>query len=202
MSRQALPIRSSLTTMRHGSSLSLFAALLLSVASFGCASGNKPPETPETPASTAEPESAPAPSGRPSEKAATPAQPDGEPGPAPKGPDVPKGMSMDSYEMTPSDCNALGRHYGEVARSDQMKDLSPKLNEKQRAATMAQIDKVVGKNEENWTNGCHSTLEGNAVDHDAIKCALAAKTVHDFDVCINGPAGTPQPATKPGKKKK
>lgn len=123
--------------------------------------------------------------------------------PPPPKSDVDKSMSLDTYEMTPSDCNALGRHYGEVARSDQMAGLSPKLNEKQRSSTMAQIDKVVGKLEESWTDGCHSSLENKAVDHDAIKCALGAKTVKAFDVCINGAAGTPQPAGKPsGKKKK
>jgi hypothetical protein len=129
-----------------------------------------------------------------------PATPDAAGTGAPKGPEVPKGMSMDSYEMTPSDCNALGRHYGEVARSDQMKDLSPKLSEAQRAATAAQIDKVVSKIEERWTTGCHSALVDKAVDHDLIKCALGAKSVREFDVCLNGEKGTPQPAGKPKKK--
>jgi hypothetical protein len=113
-------------------------------------------------------------------------------------PKVDKSLSLDTYEMTPSDCDALGRHYGEVGRSDQMATLSPKLNEKQRSATAAQIDKVVGKLEDTWTNACHTSLVDKAVDHDAIKCAMAAKTVKDFDVCFNGTA-TPQ---APGGKKK
>jgi hypothetical protein len=107
---------------------------------------------------------------------------------------------LDTYEVTPSDCNALGKQYGAVQRSDQVATLSPKLSEKQRAATMAQIEKVVGGLEEKWTAGCHASLVDKAVDHGAIKCALAAKTVKEFDVCINGATGTPQPAGKPKKK--
>jgi hypothetical protein len=82
-----------------------------------------------------------------------------------------------------------------------MSALSPKLSEKQRSATAAQVDKVVSKLEESWTSGCATSLVNKAVDHDAIKCALAAKTVKAFDTCINGAAGTPQP-TGGGKKKK
>jgi hypothetical protein len=80
-----------------------------------------------------------------------------------------------------------------------MSGLSPKLSEKQRASVAAQVDKVVGKLQQSWTDGCHSSLENKAVDHAGIKCALAAKTVKDFDVCLNGPGGT-QPAPS-GKKK-
>jgi hypothetical protein len=59
---------------------------------------------------------------------------------------------------------------------------------------------VVGKIEDNWTSGCRNALVDKAVDHDAIKCALVAKTVHDFDVCLNGEKGTPQSTGKPKKK--
>jgi hypothetical protein len=184
--------------------VSRFVALTLFALAPACEPG-KPPETPEGPASSADPDKGAA--------AEPPAEPKPDSAPdkgsqenAPPQPanNVPAGMSMDTYEMTPSDCNALGRHYGEVARNDQAAALSPKLNEKQRSATMDQIDKVVSKNEEKWTNGCHSTLVNHAVDHDAIKCALSAKTVKDFDTCLNGPGGTSQPAGKPpvGNKKK
>jgi hypothetical protein len=188
--------------MPHPSPLSASAALFL-VAALSACSPDKPPETPESTASTAEADSPPK-ADKDKGEAKAEANPDtGEAPPQPPKADVDKAMSLDTYEMTPSDCNALGRHYGEVARNDQMAALSPKLTEKQRSATAAQVDKVVGKLEESWTNGCHASLVNKAVDHDAIKCALAAKTVKDFDVCINGGSGTPQAAGKPqGKKKK
>jgi hypothetical protein len=187
--------------MPHRSPLSTLAPLFLLAALAAC-SPDKPPETPESTASSAEADSPSKGEAKTEGKGEAKADM-GEQPPAPKS-DVDKSMSLDTYEMTPSDCNALGRHYGEVARNDQMSQLSPKLTEKQRSSTAAQIDKVVGKLEENWTSGCHTSLVNKAVEHDAIKCAMAAKTVKDFDVCINGATGTPQPASgKPaGKKKK
>jgi hypothetical protein len=179
--------------MPHPSPLSTSATLFLAALLSAC-SPDKPPETPESPGSTAEGESKPK-----ADKSEASSEGEGTP-PPPKA-EIDKGMSLDTYEMTPSDCNALGRHYGEVARNDQMAGLSPKLTEKQRSSTAAQIDKVVGKLEENWTNSCHASLVNKAVEHEVIKCALAAKTVKDFDVCINGASGTPQ-AKGQGKKKK
>jgi hypothetical protein len=185
--------------MRRLSLLPAFPALVLAALIAAC-SPSKPPESPEgssEPAADKKSESDMPKDGK--EEAPSEGSPSGDRPPPPK-PAVDKGMSLDTYEMTPSDCNALGSHYGEVARSDQMAGLSPKLSAKQKDATRDQIDKVVGKLEESWTNGCHASLENKAVDHDAIKCALAAKTVKDFDVCINGTAGTPQ--GKPAGKKK
>jgi hypothetical protein len=183
----------------HHDSIAALAACGLATTLPACAD-SKPADAPESTASSSEAQASPPPAAKTADPGA-PATPPSEPGsPPPEGPVVPKGMAMDTYEMTPSDCDALGRHYGEVARSDQVSQLSPKLNEKQRSATMDQIDKVVSKLEESWTGGCQSTLVNKAVDHDAIKCALAAKSVHAFDVCINGPSGTPQPQGK-GKKK-
>jgi hypothetical protein len=173
------------------------AVFLLVAALSACASSSKPPESPDTPASTAEAESSPRspPSGEGAAAADIAAPP--EEGAKPS--NVDKSMSLDTYEMTPSDCDALGRQYGEVARKDQMAALNPKLSEKQRSATAAQVETVVGKIEEAWIGRCQTALVNKAVDHDAIKCALNAKTVKDFDVCLNGSAGTPQPT---GKKKK
>jgi type IV secretory pathway VirB10-like protein len=191
--------------MRRLSQLPAFAILALAALIAAC-SPSKPPESPE---GTSEPAAAKdkekSESDMPKDgKEETPAEPSSGQGsgdhPPPPKPAVDKSMSLDTYEMTPSDCNALGRHYGEVARSDQMAGLSPKLSAKQKEATREQIDKVVGKLEGQWTDGCHASLVNKAVDHDAIKCALAAKTVKDFDVCINGAAGTPQ--GKPAGKKK
>ena len=191
--------------MPRSSSLSASAFLLLAAALSAC-EPSKPAESPEGSSDPAAKEDKD--KEKDKDKTETPSEASsGSSGsgdkPTPPKSDVDKSMSLDTYEMTPSDCNALGRHYGEVARNDQLAGLSPKLKEAQRAATVAQIDKVVGKLEEAWTNQCHSALVNKAVDHDAIKCSLAAKTVKDFDVCINGAAGTPQaPAGKPGGKKK
>jgi hypothetical protein len=143
------------------------------------AAADMPKDTGKDPAAGDDPAAAPSPGAAPARK-------------------VDPSLSIDTYEMTPSDCDALGSHYGEVARSDQMAALSPKLSDKQRAATAAQVDKVVGTLSEKWIGGCQTSLVNRAVDHDAIKCALGSKTVKAFDVCLNGASGTPQPA---GKKK-
>jgi hypothetical protein len=191
--------------MARPSSLSPFAALLLAALA-AC----DPPKPAKEPEGSADPAAGGdkdidkgGEKGEKGEKAEGPSEPAaGDKGETPPKAEIDKGLSLDTYEMTPSDCNALGRHYGEVARNDQVAGLSPKLTEKQRSSTVAQIDKVVGKLEESWTNGCHNSLVNKAVDNASIKCALAAKTVKDFDICINGREGaTVQPRGKgPGKK--
>lgn len=167
-----------------------FAALGTALLALSACSPPSPPETPETPAPSADP----APPADPAQTAApvTTAMP----GQVVKGGDADKGPD---YELTPADCDALGRQYGAVARADQLAALSPKLSTKQRDATSAQIDRVVGKLEESWIGTCQSTLVNKSVDHAAVKCAMASKTVKQFDVCLNGEAGTPQ--GKPSKKK-
>lgn len=165
----------------------LFSALVL----VAC-SPSKPPDNPESADTTA------VASAEPTEGTADTAPM----GTVVKSPEVSQDASLASYELTPSDCDALGRQYGQVARSDQMAALSPRLTEKQRAATAAQVDKVVGKLEEGWIGTCQSTLVNKSVDHASIKCALAAKTVKAFDVCLNGEHGTPQPRPASPKKKK
>lgn len=158
----------------------------------GC-SPSTPPESPEAPTPSGDPAAPPEPAPPPATTAM--------PGSVVKGGDADKSMSLENYELTPSDCDALGRQYGSVARADQMGALSPKLSEKQRATTAAQVDRVVSKLEESWIASCHSNLVNKSVDHAAVKCALASKTVKQFDVCLNGEGGTPQPTGKPSKKK-
>jgi len=163
---------------------------------FACSEAAKPPETPETPAASAGPSASSESSASPEPGAADPAMP----GKVVNDAKVDKSMSLDTYELTPSDCEALGKQYGVAARADQMSALSPKISEKQRSATAAQVDKVVSKLEDSWIAGCQTSLVNKAVDRGAIKCAMAAKTVKAFDVCLNGESGTPQPAGKPKKK--
>lgn len=160
----------------------------------GC-SPAQPPEIPETPAAASEPATPSDPTPPPPPTATA------MPGSVVKGGDVDKSSILESYELTPSDCDALGRQYGAVARSDQMAALSPKLSEKQRSATAAQVDRVVSKLEESWIQSCHTTLVNKSVEHARVKCALGSKTVKQFDVCLNGEGGTPQSVGKPGRKK-
>jgi len=173
-------------------------ALVALLALSACAN-DKPAESPEATASSAEPDAVHAPpADHPTPDADPPAVSALATAPKPSG--VPAGLAMDTYELTPSDCDALGRHYGEVAKADQVAQLSPRLNEAKRAATVEQIDKVVGKLSDTWTNTCQTTLVNRAVDHDHITCALKSKSVHEFDVCLNGNDGTPQQPAK-GKKR-
>ncbi len=178
------------------SSLSVLGALAAAAVVAACASDAKPPGSPEAPTATAEadPPASPEPAAAPATTAM--------PGSVVKVEGADKNQMLDTYEMTPSDCDALGKKYGELARSDMLATLSPKLSEKQKAATAASIEKSVAPREEGWIKGCMTSLVNKAVDHGSIKCALAAKTVKDFDVCINGDKGTPQaaPAGKPKKK--
>ncbi len=95
----------------------------------------------------------------------------------------------DDYSLTENDCQALGRQYGEAARADQRVGLNPKLTAKQREQAEAAIDGVVSKLESGWTETCSKQLAGKIVEHKNIKCALAAKTVKSFDVCLNGQKG-------------
>ena len=92
----------------------------------------------------------------------------------------------DDYSLTENDCQALGRGYGDAARGDQRAALNPKLTAKQREQADASIDGVVTKLETAWEATCLKSLAGKIVDHKNIKCALAAKTVKAFDICLNG----------------
>lgn len=176
--------------------LSMIGVLAAASAISACADSSKPPETPEV--ATAEAETPPP----TSDATPAPEQTAAPMGTVVNAPKIDKSMMLDNYEMTPSDCDALGRKYGELARAEMTATLSPKLSEKQRAATLASIEKAVAPREEGWTKGCMTSLVNKAADHEAIKCALASKSVKDFDVCINGQGGTPQPQTPAGKPKK
>jgi hypothetical protein len=178
-----------------------FAALafVAAIASFAC-TPSQPPETPESPANSADPVASAEPAAPARTAAPAPSDP-AMPGKVVNNADVDKSASLEAYELTPSDCDALGRQYGAVMRADLVAGLSPKLAGKQREATMAQIEELTGKRADAWAASCQSTLVNKAVDHGALKCALGSKTVKQFDVCLNGEGGTPQPAGKPGKKK-
>jgi hypothetical protein len=90
------------------------------------------------------------------------------------------------YSLTENDCQALGRRYGDATRADQRAALNPRLTAKQREQADASIDGVVTKLETQWADTCVKSLAGKNVEHETIKCALAAKTVKAFDICLNG----------------
>jgi hypothetical protein len=94
----------------------------------------------------------------------------------------------DVYELTNGDCATLSRQLGDLTRSDERAKLSPKLTEKQRAAVDKSIDDAAAKIADGWVSMCQSTLVGKVVDPKALACALDAKSVHAFDVCLNGSA--------------
>jgi hypothetical protein len=158
----------------------LVLALLL-----GCGSGApKPAEGPE-----GSPPAGPAAPGEADEHAS----PVEAPPPPPAMGEVKRGAGAtetpDDYSLTENDCQALGRQYGQAARADQRVGLNPKLTAKQREQAEAAIDGVVSKLESGWTETCSKSLAGKIVEHKNIKCALAAKTVKSFDVCLNGQKG-------------
>lgn len=96
----------------------------------------------------------------------------------------------DDYSLTEGDCEALGKQYGVAMRNDQVVALNPKLSAAQRTQAEANIDKVVTKMATQWSEGCANNLAGKVVDRKALTCALDARTVKDFKVCIGDEGAT------------
>ncbi|MFO0756905.1 MAG: hypothetical protein U0359_10455 [Byssovorax sp.] len=111
----------------------------------------------------------------------------------------------DDYELTPGDCDALGKQYGRLARGDQLAALNPKLTQAQRETAESNIDRAIAPLEGRWIDGCVASLAGKVSNRASLKCAMDAKTVKAFDVCLNGEGGTapadPKPGAAPKKKK-
>jgi hypothetical protein len=171
----------------------LFPLLVLVVAAqFGCSTA--PPRQVGDPS----PEEYAAPTAAP---AGHEAQPEAEPKPqvlssGVKGSEGKDNGIPDDYTLTERDCDTLGKQYGAVARSDQIAALHPKLGEKQRAVAETNIDKGVGVMESQWIDTCIKSLVGKIADRSALKCAMGAKTVNAFKVCLNDDS----PSGKGGKK--
>lgn len=94
----------------------------------------------------------------------------------------------DDYAIMSGDCDQLGKQLSALTRSDQGALLSPKLTAAQRAQADKSISDVATKLGSKWTEGCEKSLVGKTVDRKVLKCAFDAKTVKDFDACLNGPA--------------
>jgi len=198
MDKERDPIKPS--SMRHA----LVLPALLAVLSFGCASG--PPKQVGDPSSSefgSSSENSSGSEGSPKWESPKQTSSSGTTEGAAGGGETKRRDDTipDDYSLTPGDCNALGKHYGEVAKADQMASVSPKLTQKQKEQAEESIDKVVNKLATQWIEGCQSTLAGNIVDHKALKCAMEARTVNEFKGCI-GDKSTGPAASGGGKSKK
>lgn len=170
--RSRTPLSRSKEVQRSQLLAPLFAVLLL-----GCAAGaSRPPEEPPQPVDMAEPQA---------EEAKPVGMASGVKGSEGKDNSIP-----DDYALTEGDCDSLGKQYGAAARSDQVAALNPRLSANQRAVADANIAKGVGAIEAQWIESCVRSLAGKVVDRKALKCALTAKTVNDFKVCL-GDEGSP-----------
>ncbi|NUP12546.1 MAG: hypothetical protein HOW73_41410 [Polyangiaceae bacterium] len=97
------------------------------------------------------------------------------------------GGSDDAREMTATECKVLGQKQGDLTRSDQTATLSEKLTPAQRKSALESIDKFATQQATKWEEGCLETLVGKMASEQALKCAMAAKTVAAFATCIEGP---------------
>ena len=95
----------------------------------------------------------------------------------------------DDYEMTNRDCIEVGRHFKTVIRNDEVAKLSPKLKQNQRDAAEASIDRAATTRQDQWIEGCQSSLVGKVVDRATLTCAMGTKSVKEFDACLNQPTG-------------
>jgi len=89
------------------------------------------------------------------------------------------------------DCQALAAKYGDLVRSDEAAKLNPKLTTAQRDTAKANIDKAAQALAARFAEGCESSLLGKFAEEAALQCAMSAKRLVDFDVCMNGPAAPP-----------
>jgi hypothetical protein len=92
----------------------------------------------------------------------------------------------DDYQITESDCNALGQQFGNVTRSDLLAMIPPKITGKAREKAEADIERESAKKGDQFGDGCRKNV-GKNVDPRALKCAMNAPSAKAFDVCMNGP---------------
>lgn len=163
------------------------AAGLIAAGLLGCGAATPPPEAPE-------PEPEPKESWAPS-----PPEPGPDDAAGAAAPGLAKPAADDSipddYAMLRGDCAQLGRQLAALTRSDQLATLSPKLKEAQREQADKNITEVANKLGDKWIAGCEESLVGQIVDRRSLKCAMDARTVKEFDACLNA-------APAPGAEKK
>lgn len=96
-----------------------------------------------------------------------------------------------SRELTATDCQALAGKYNALTRSDEMAKLPSGLTAEQIAVAARQLETGAEILSTRWENGCVESLVGKESPEANLKCAMAAKTVAAFDVCLNGPSEPP-----------
>lgn len=185
--------------MRPRSSMLPPLSALLAALALGCSSSTpKPADGPGEASEAAAPSATSAPEATDSAE-----EPKPPPPPMLKNAPVKDDSIPDDHELIPGDCDALGKQYGRLARGDQLAALNPKLTAAQRETAETNIDRAITPLEARWIDSCVSSLVGKASDRKTLKCAMEARTVKAFDVCLNGESGSadvkPAPA---GKKKK
>jgi hypothetical protein len=172
----------------HRHLLAISSALALATL-LGCASSSKPPDDPSAntdPISTSDtPPEGDSPGSRDTPPDPEPASP--KPGEVKKGAENGPGSIPDDYMITNGDCVMLGRALAGVTRADQVAQLSPKLNEKQRAQAEESINAGSDKTGDKFAEGCQKSSAGNTGDPKSLKCALNAKTAKEFEGCLNAP---------------
>ncbi len=149
---------------------------------------------------------APAPAVEPDPVAAAPtvratAEPATEAAPslAPSAPRAAGANVPDDYELTPHDCEELGRQFGALIRSDEVAKLSPKLADKQRDQVVGSIEKAAEARREQWAASCGKSLVGSVQERKSLRCAMSAKSVSAFDACLNGDSVAAPEADPPAK---
>jgi hypothetical protein len=147
-----------------------------------CSSSTPPPDDPSSdPVPSSSPDPTPAP------------DPTGEPEPSDPPPKKPSssGSIPDDYEMTNKDCVELGKQLKAVIRNDEVAKLSPKLKQNQRDAAEESIDRAATTRQDQWVDGCQKSLVGKVVEQKSLKCAVSAKSVKEFDGCLNAASEPP-----------
>jgi hypothetical protein len=102
-----------------------------------------------------------------------------------------------SRELSATDCRALAGKYNALTRSDEMAKLPAGLTPEQVAVAARQLEAGAEILSTRWENGCVESLVGKESPEANLKCAMSAKTVAAFDVCLNGPSEPPPDATAP-----
>ncbi len=151
----------------------------LALGGFGCASGPSQTEVPSTEPESSGDEPPPAASAHPTAKASPPQAPS-------------SARPDDSREITGSECQALSDKYEELTINDQMaKEVSAKLTDAQRETARRNIGVGAKKLASNWREACVRDLTGKVASEQALRCAMASRSVAAFETCLNGGGASP-----------
>jgi len=99
-------------------------------------------------------------------------------------------------ELTHRDCRAMADKFAALTRSDEEAKLNPKLSEAQRESAHRAFAEAAQILAERWSTSCESNLVGKIASEESLRCAMSAKTVAAFDVCLNGPPSSAPPGAK------